>query len=681
MALPTGFVELANQRHKDSKTFFMNWKGEARDDFAFIAGKQWADKDIQKLEDEERPAVTFNYSEKMVDAVVGAEVSNRQEVTYKPRETTDAAVAEVWNNAAKWVRDSCNAEDEESDSFRDALICGMGWTQTQMSYEEELDGMIEINRRDPLSMLWDPAAVKPGLVDRRYNFFDWWVDKREAHKEWPTTFVFASSEPETISEGVTVRGQAYNQETYDEAGQHKDQVLISLYECVEREVVYRVPRGEQLTELTPAEFNAVKDELEASGIDYVKQYRKVYYRAYFAGDTLLEGGISPCQTGFTFNCVTAKRDRNKNTWYGLTRVMKDPQRWANKWLSQILHIVNSNAKGGLMAEIGAFVDPTKAQEEWSKADSVTLLNEGGLGKVEQKTMSSYPQGLDRLMNFALQSLPMVTGINLEALGLANREQAGVLEQQRKQAAYGLLSPLFDSLRRYRKVQGKVLLEFINKYISDGRMVRIGGMESEKFVPLTKQPGAMRYDVFVDQSPNAPDVKDKTWQTLGTIIPAMMKAGIPIPPDLLDYTPLPVALTMKWKKFIEEQEEQRKKQQISPEQLQQLTQELEKTKAALADKTADMAVEERKAQHEMSLKERTFQRDSQLRIAELRAKLALQQQELQNKKELDQQTANADVSARMSEIVEGGANAATERINNTINTLVDAISKLTTSDED
>src|SRR4051812_29438051 len=111
------FADLARDRIIEADAFWHNWRASAVDEFGFISGEQWLAEDKQHLDDEERVAITFNYSEKMIDAVVGAEVSNRQEATYRPRGVEDAAVAELWNNAAKWVRDECAAEDEESDAF------------------------------------------------------------------------------------------------------------------------------------------------------------------------------------------------------------------------------------------------------------------------------------------------------------------------------------------------------------------------------------------------------------------------------------------------------------------------------------------------------------------------------------------------------------------------------------
>ena len=674
--LPDDFVETANQRYTEALRFWRNWRGTAREEYAFVSGDQWLAEDETLLREQKRPPITFNYSEKMIDAVVGAEVSNRQEVTYKPREPTDAPLAELWSNAAKWVRDEGNIDDEETDAFRDCLICGMGWTHTRVSYEADPDGMVEEDRVDPLEMLPDPSASKPGLTNRRYSFRLQWVDEKVAKRQWPDAISYATDEEANQGVDVIKRGHRYEGDEIDDPDQHRGQVQVRHYECVENEPFYRVATEGSIVEVDAADFAGMKAALDEKGITYVKQTRRVYYYAYFANETLLEAAKSPTQIGFTYQCITGKRDRNKNTWYGLTRVMKDPQRWANKWLSQILHIVNSNAKGGLLAEVGAFVDPQKAQDEWSMPESITLLKEGGIGKIKEKQMTQYPSGLDRLMEFALASLPQVTGINLEALGLAAREQANVLEQSRKQAAYGLLAPVFDALRRFRKNQGRILLDFIHNYISDDRIIRIGGADSQQFIRLTKAPKAPKYDIIVDQSPQSPDSKSKTWEILQVLIPNMMKAGLPVPPDLLDYTPLPSALVLKWKAFIKQNNG------MSPEKMQQLQQEMQRLgqenqqmKQALQDKSGELQIKQAEMSGNLQLKQAETSAEIELKKAKFVNDLKLAQAKIQAEIDLRNRELSADINANLTEIFQSGEIDAQSSMMNAVTKLIETITKL------
>lgn len=638
----------AVERLKNAEGHCGDWKQAARDDYDFVAGKQWAPEDQAVLEEQNRPIVVFNYSEKMIDAVCGAEVSNRQEATYKCRTLGMDAVAQTMTAAAKWVRDECQAEDEDTDAFRDCLISGMGWTEMKMDYSENPDGMPVLPRIDPLEMRWDPAATKPGLVDRRWDAQGVWMDNDLIMIRWPNADVGGGDDSEEGTLRHIQQGNRYNknnQSSNDDRDEVRhNQTLVWSYQCCENEVYYRVDDGSgNIQDIDEGTFRKLRKALDAHGLKYVRSWKKVYYHMFMEdGDAgrVLQYGPLPIQKGFTRHCITGKRDRNQNQWYGLTRVMKDPQRWANKWLSQIMYIINSNAKGGLMAETNAFVDIRKAREDWASPDRIIELKEGGIDKIKEKAATAYPAGLSQLMEFALNSLPQVTGINLEALGLADRDQANVLEQSRKQAAYGLLAPIFDSLRRYRFAQGRMLFFFIQKFISDGRLIRITGPGTEQVVPLVRAPDAFEFDVVVDSSPTAPDVKTQTWQALMQLVPAMLKAGMPVPPQLLSYAPIPTELATQWQQYLAQQQQnavppqvQQKLEELQ-QQVQQLTQENQAVKQDKQEKIIDAQTKQQSMQFEMALKQQEAEHEMMLKEMELRAKLGMQAVEIDGKMQLE-----------------------------------------------
>jgi hypothetical protein len=533
------------------------WREAAREDFAFTSGDQLSEADKQTLRDMNRPIVIMNRVEPIIDSVSGSEVANRQEVQFIPRQQGDVTVNEVLTSAAKWFRDQCDAEDEESDAFREMVVCGMGWTETRLDYEDDPDGAPKIERRDPLEMVWDSTAKKRNLVDMRRLFHvcrnipidearalcpnddfedaDYnaaWVDSKdseEAHHNNGTFYDKDDGSGESVDKTVTmVRAQWW-----------------------ERVPVWRVmdpTNPDNILSLDKDEFDALSRKLELVGgvLRFARQTRKVFKQAYL-GAILLEIGEAPCKDHFSFKCMTGKRDRNHNTWYGLVRAMKDPARWSNKWMSQTMHIMNTSAKGGIMAERGGFFEnDLEGEESYARQDQVTYLKAGALSganpKFAQKPQAAFPQSTFELMNFAITSLRDVSGVNVEILGMQSAaSQAARLDLQRKQSAMTILQPLFDSLRRYRKEQGRLLLYLIENYLSDGRLIKIVGQDQAQYVPLVRQPGVSTYDVIVDESPTSPNQKEATWAMLQQILPVVGKM---LPPAtwmaLLKYSPLPTS---------------------------------------------------------------------------------------------------------------------------------------------
>jgi len=539
------------------------WVEEARRSYDYVAGHQWSEQDRAAMEAAMRPVITFNRIGTFIDSVSGLEVSNRQEVRYIPREQGDVRINELLTSAAQWVRDNADAEDEESEAFLDLVISGMGWTETSMDYESDPDGMIRIDRRDPLEMEWDPKAKKRNLSDARWVKRNVMMHKDDVAARWPDKAERIGLGGIDYPEGDEIH-DADNAREYrsDQGGgdaPKSDEIKVSQLQWWEREAYFRVETDQGIIDVKASRWAALRKFFPS--LRAVRITKRVYKQAWLAGDTVLESGPCPYDNGFTLKCMTGKRDRNSNTWYGLVRGLMDPQKWANKFLSSILEKAGKRG-AGVIAEKDAFINPRQAETDWANDSKITWAKNGALSqaRIMPKPPGQPTSELSELMGFSINSFRDISGINLELMGLKDQQQAGVLEAQRKQAGISILSWCFDSLRKYRKEQGRCLAYFIQEYISDGRLVRVVGEQGKQYVPLVRDEGAMTYDVIVDESPSSPNMKERVWAILQPIIPTMAQLGMQVPPDIIEYMPLPETLIEKWKQGMQPDPQQQQAQQ-------------------------------------------------------------------------------------------------------------------------
>ena len=548
------------------------WRTQAKEEFGFVAGDQWDPKDRAYLEQERRPVITFNRALSIIKAIAGIEINGRHETAYLPRSDQPGEIRtnEILTAASQWMSDGCDAEDEQSEAFQDTIICGMGWTEAMISYEEDdPDGEYIESKIDPLEMYWDRSARKKNLDDARriYRVRKMAIDEA---RDLATSLGVSPVLDEDLDAGwavgadtddtTAVEDRRLRDENSIGLGEGtKDEVHIVQAQWWEREPFIRVadPITQDILSLSPEEFSQYKQIADAQGIEYksVKQFRKVYKQAFLGREILGDVMTDPVGKQFSFCCITGERDRNAGTWFGLVRLMRDPQMWANKWLSQTLHILNTTAKGGVLAEKGAFEDQRQAQDTYAQPDAITWAAEGAIskGKIIPKPGAAMPNAYVNLLEFAISSIRDVTGINLELLGMRDANQPGILEAQRKQAAMTILATMFDSLRRFRKLNGRVRLFLIQNFLADGRIIRIikddGNMEGVK---LLRDKTLGNYEVIIDDAPNSPNQKQETWQFLMQLMPVLR--GVMTPEAavvMLEYSPLPSKLVNSFKTMLEE----------------------------------------------------------------------------------------------------------------------------------
>jgi hypothetical protein len=65
----------------------------------------------------------------------GMEIKGRHGIQFIPSHNEVTAPNELLSAASKWMADSCDGEDEESEAFDNCATCGMGWTENRLNYE------------------------------------------------------------------------------------------------------------------------------------------------------------------------------------------------------------------------------------------------------------------------------------------------------------------------------------------------------------------------------------------------------------------------------------------------------------------------------------------------------------------------------------------------------------------
>lgn len=548
-----------------------DWRTQAKIDFDFVAGDQWSEKDQGILKDQNRTPITFNRSLTIIKAVAGMEINGRHEISYLPRKMEDAAIDETLTGACKWMADECDGEDEESESFQHALICGLGVLEHRMDYEEEPEGKYVEEALDPLCYYWDRTARKKNIADRRRDWYVKVMPLGDAQQLFPGKSAAQldakwaiGNEPKTPQK--TLEERRIRDENSSGPLTDLEEITMVHLEWWEREEVWLVadPQNNSLLKIDGPTYKQLQAQhaqveqmkamampgYEPQQLVAAKTYQKAYKQA-FLGSEIIEIGPAKDPTKFSRTCITGEFHHNRKTWFGIIRTLRDPQMWGNKWLSQILHILNTTAKGGIVAETDAFEDQRQAEQAWARPEGIAwvrkLYNGQGQPRIIPKPGAADAGALSGyvdLLTMAVNATRDVSGINLELLGQKDMAQPGILEAMRKQAGMTVLATVFDALRRMRKLVGRIRLYYIQNFLSDGRIIRITGQDGAKSIRLLREKTLGEYDVIVDDTPTSPNQKEATWATLQPLMVAF-KDQLMARPDIfikiLSFSPLPTQL--------------------------------------------------------------------------------------------------------------------------------------------
>jgi hypothetical protein len=560
------------------------WKAQAEEDTRYYNGDQWDDLDRMRMEQLKRPALVFNEVGDKIDIISGVERLNRTDIRFVSTNTNadliHDAEGDLATDGCSAILDNCEGEKENSRTFKDTAIVGMGWGEVATRYDEDPDGEVIVEYRDWAEMAWDQKAKKENLEDSRWRarirdfprseFTQRWPDKidmlDQALPQYPEDNV---TKYELVTPYYSTANERVNPQLQAQMPQKKS-IRVIQYQHRKHVPIWRIadPQNpEGLQTLTKEQWEGMEKKAAIVGAPMptaVRQLTIVHEQVYVAEGIVLEDPVE-LPRGFSLLCCTGQYDKRKKVWYGIVRGLRDPQNTMNKAISSLVTQFISNVKGGVMFKQGTFQDPTNAKSQWTQPDAWIELSAGAnpATDIVQRTPSQMSQAPQVLFQESKAAVGRMSGVNEEMLGFASTEAGGPTVNKRIQAALAILGWFFDNIERYRKTQARTLLEFIREFWSYGQLIRVGGDGlNSKAIPLLKSQLPLKYTLTVDQSVRYnPNLKQQIWSDLMQIAGPLMKSpiGQQFLLKALKFSPLPAQLIAELQELAQQAAQQPPKQ--------------------------------------------------------------------------------------------------------------------------
>ena len=591
-----------------SSDYIQDWEKQAKKDFEYASLRQWEKADKMRMADQGMPALTFDRTRVIIESVAGSEITERYVSNYVSRDPEPGSLGRVASEGLsrvnRYVASVGDYEQNESRAFWDAAVCGVGCLEQHVEYDEDPEGAM-LNTRVPVwEIAWDPDSTAPNMTDSSFIIRDKWIDEDELAS------MFGRENVETIKElaaaqsqsgpglwgnfwnrfNITVKDHrhAYDmrrpgEKFYDS---HTGRVRAFEYQYRQRRYGTKIFTPDvddmpalmdaiqtggpipELEETVPREdARARMGELneQVSSINYelpegtkpldmpesIEDFPIMkYYRCWHTWHDLLSDPEEITTKGYTYEFITGFEDwkePGQRHWFGLMRPMRDPQAYANKFLSHAVHMWASNPKGALMAERGLFEDPDEAMSAWASSTGVMWAEDGALQTQKERfrhlTTQASMRGAEGLMQHALASIPESVGVSPYTTGTIGdlKRTAGSSIQSIQDSAMKNQANLFDSLRLYRKRMGRKMLHYVREYMPEERLRALLGNEAADLAPMVLDGSIdLQYEVKAEERPTSANEKQHIFRLLmeSNFLPQMVSQGTPVPPELADFFPIP-----------------------------------------------------------------------------------------------------------------------------------------------
>ncbi len=629
---------------------------------AFFRGDQWDKADKARLENQRRPALTINKILSTISNVLGEQIYNRAETSFRPRSGSPSEVADILTKVFKQISDNNQLDWKRSDMFADGAITSRGFLDVRIGYSDSMQGEVVIENLNPKNVIIDPDGEE-------YDPDSW---SEVFTTKWVTADDIAVLYNQEDAELLRNREQSYFPYGYDSiqafrdrfgdrfnpmyTGDYDNSNVLRNIRLIERQ--YRMlDRQKHFVDPATGDMRPIPDDFDREKIAFMrsqfglevttKLVRRIKWTV-IADNVRLHDEWSPYKH---FTVVPFFPYFRRGTTLGLVENLLGPQELLNKVSSQELHVINTTANSGWKVKSGALTNMTTEELEQKGAQTGLVVEVTDVNDIEKIQPNQVPTGLDRITYKAEEHIKTISGVSDSMQGFDREDVAAKAIQAKRQAGSTNLAKPLDSLTRTDHILARNILDLVQQFYTEERIMTIthdqATGETETFSVNQVTPEGQivndltlgEYDVVVSSVPRRETLEDSQFEQAV----ALREMGVMIPDSVL----IDSSRLMNKKDIIKAMEGDKNSPEAQAQaELQRRGQEAEVSKAEgeAAQKHADAQLKDAKTQETVvkaqvlanTPPEAPQQGNPELEMAQAQHEADLSEREFEHKRQVDYQ---------------------------------------------
>ena len=531
----------------------------------YFEGDQWDAVDRAALEATRRPVLTINKILSTVGNIMGEQINNRSEISFRPRSGAPEEVATILSKVYKQISDANQLDWKRSDMFADGIITSRGFLDVRLGQGDSMQGEVEISHLNAKNVMIDPDGEEYDPETWGEVFTTKWMtaddiavlyNKKDAEllrNKDRSSFPYGYDSIQMNRDRFGYSQYPMYSGNFDNSSVLRNiRVIERQFRMLDKQKHFMDPKTGDMRPI-PDEFdhNRIALFVDNYGFQVVPKLVRRIKWFVMADNVLLHDDWSPYKN---FTIVPYFPHFRRGRTIGLVENLLGPQELLNKVTSQELHVVNTTANSGYKVRAGALTNMTVEELEQKGAQTGLVIEVNGDPDkdVQKISPNQVPQGLDRISYKAEESIKTISGVSDSMQGMDRADVAAKAIQAKKQAgSTNLVKPL-DNLNRTDSILARVILDLVQEFYTEERLMTIthdqatGQTETFSVNQPNPQPESGdesaenpyqeiindltlgEYDVVVSSVPRRETLEDSQFEQAM----ALKEAGIAIPDSVL-----------------------------------------------------------------------------------------------------------------------------------------------------